>query len=99
MNDPTSILGKTVSTTKRCACVLALVLVLSAAGVGGVPSREASAQESPLMGATDTSTVDGEGMPAETIAPTTATVPPESHTNGWNDDSATVTIAARFKIH
>ena len=98
MNDPTSILGKTVSTTKRCACVLALVLVLSAAGVGGVPSREASAQESPLMGATDTSTVEGEGMPAETIAPTTATVLQEPYADGWNDDKAQVTIEARFKV-
>jgi hypothetical protein len=84
MNNPTAILGRTVSTAKRCACVLALVLVLSAAG--GVPSREARAQESPL------SAPDVEATPTETIAPTT--VSPES-----NDDKATVSIKARFKVH
>ena len=52
MNNSTSILGETVEITKRCVCVLALVLVFLAVGVVGVPSREARAQESCPMGAT-----------------------------------------------
>jgi hypothetical protein len=98
MNNPTSVLGRTVSTTKRRACALALILVFSAVGVGGVPSREAGAQESPLMGAADTTTVEVEAAPTETIAPNTATVLPEPYADGWNDDKARVTIQAYFKV-
>jgi hypothetical protein len=39
-----------VTTTRRCVCVLALVLLFLAVGVGSLPSREAGAQESlPLL--------------------------------------------------
>ena len=98
MNNPTSILGRTVNRTKRWVCVLALVLVFLAVGVGGLPSREARALEPPLMAATDTSTAEVEVAPTETIAPT-ATVSPEPNADGWNNDKATVTIRARFKTH
>ena len=99
MNNPTSILGRTVKVIKRCVCVLALVLVFLAVGVGGAPNSEAGAQESPPMVATDTSPTEVEVAPSESIAPTTATVPPDPRADGWNKDMATVTIRARYKAH
>ena len=99
MNNPTSTLGKIVNTTKRCVCVLALVLVFLAVGVGGAPSREARAQESLPMDATYTSAAGVEVVPTETIAPTTVTVSPDPSANRWNKDSAMVTLSARFKAH
>jgi hypothetical protein len=50
------------------------------------------------MGATDTTTVEVEAAPTETIAPNTATVLPEPYADGWNDDKARVTIQAYFKV-
>jgi hypothetical protein len=99
MNNPTSILGRTVKVMKRCVCMLALVLVVMAVGVGGVPSHGARAQGSPSMDATDTSTAGVEVAPTESIAPTTATVSPDPSADGWNKDMATVTIRARYKAH
>jgi hypothetical protein len=63
LNTPTSILeqaqrrigaagkwGAMVTTTRRCVCVLALVLLFLAVGVSSVPSHEARAQKSlPLL--------------------------------------------------
>ena len=99
MNTTTSILGETVSRTKRWVCVLALVLVFLAVGIGGVPSREARAQESPPMDATDTTTAEVEVAPTETIVPNTVTVSPDPRADGRNKDMATVTIQARYKTH
>jgi hypothetical protein len=61
MNEPTSILeqaqprtdaagkrGVMTTTTRRGVCVLALVLLFMATGVGSVPNRETGAQKSPL---------------------------------------------------
>ena len=97
MNDPTPIVGRTVNVTKRWACRLTLVLVFVAVGVGGMPSREALAQESPSMDSTEVSTV--EVAPTETITLTAASVSPEPKADGWNNGKTTVTIAARFKTH
>ncbi len=99
MNNPTSILGATTNLTKRCVCVLALVLVFLAAGVGGVPSSKVLAQEPSLMDTTDTNTAEVEGAPTESIAPTAATVSPGPSADGWNKDMATVTLRARYKTH
>jgi disulfide bond formation protein DsbB len=95
MNNPTSILGETANPRKRRVCVLALVLMILAAGVGGVPSSAALAQESPPMDATDANTAEVEAAPTETIAPTTATVSPEPNADRWS----TVTMRARYKTH
>jgi hypothetical protein len=99
MNNPTSIPGRTVKVMKRWVCVMALVLLFLAVGVGGVPSHEARAQGSPSMDATDTSTAEVEVAPTESIAPTAATVSPDPSANGWNKDMATVTFRARYKAH
>ena len=99
MNNPTSTLGRTVKVMKRLVCMMALVLLFLAVGVGGVPSRETRAQESPLMDAIDTSTAEVEVVPTETIVPTTATVSPDPSADGWNKDMATVTSRARYKTH
>jgi hypothetical protein len=100
MNNPTSIPGRTAKLMKRRVCVLALVLVFLAAGVGGVLPLEAGAQESSPSEATDTSTAEVELAPTETIAPTAvATVLPDRSADGWNKDMATVTIQARHKTH
>ena len=99
MNNPTSTLGKIVNTTKRCVCVLALVLVFLAAGVGGMPSREARAHELPPVDAAVTSTAEVEVAPTELIVPTAATVSPEPNAAGWTSDKATATLQARFKTH
>ena len=99
MNNPTSIPGRTVKVMKRWVCVMALVLLFLAVGVGGVPSHEARAQGSPSMDATDTSTAEVEVAPTETIVPTTATVSPGPVADGWNKDIATVTLRARYKTH
>ncbi len=95
MNNPTSIVGETANPRKRRVCVLALVLVILAAGVGGVPSSEVRAQGLPPMDATDTSTAEVEVAPTEPIAPTTATVSPEANADRWS----TVTTRARYKAH
>jgi hypothetical protein len=76
-----------------------LVLVFMTVGVGGVPSRETGAQESPPMDATDTSTAEVKVAPTENIAPTTATVSPDPSADGCNKDMATVTSRARYKTH
>jgi hypothetical protein len=99
MNNPTSIPGRTVKVMKRWVCVMALVLLFLAVGVGGVPSHEARAQGSPSMDATDTSTAEVEVAPTESIAPTAATVSPDPSANGWNKDMTTVTLRARYKAH
>ncbi len=99
MNNPTSILGRTVKVMKRCVCVLALVLVFMAVGVGGVPSHGARAEGSPSMDATDISTAGMEVAPTASTAPTTARVSPDPSTDGRNKDMATVTIQARYKAH
>ncbi len=99
MNNLTSILGKIVNITKRGVCVMALVLLFLAVGVGGVPSRETRAQESPPMDAIDTSMAEVEVVPTGTIVPTTATVSPGPSADGWNKDMATVTLRARYKTH
>ena len=99
MNNPTSTAGRTTKLMKRRACVLALVLMLLAAVVGGVPSREVGAQESPLTEATDTSTAEVEVEPTDSTATTAATASPGRSTDGWNRDMATVTIQARHKTH
>jgi disulfide bond formation protein DsbB len=99
MTNPTSILGETANPRKRRVCVLALVLVILAAGVGGVPSSEVRAQGLPPMDATDTSTAEVEVAPTETIAPTATTVSPDPSAGGQNKDMATVTIRARLKAH
>jgi hypothetical protein len=99
MNNPTSILGQTANPTKRRVCVLASVLVLLAAGLGGVPGSEALAQGSPPMTATDTNTAEVEVAPTKTIAPTAATASLDLRADGWNKDEATVTIQVRHKAH
>ena len=99
MNNPTLILERTVKVMKRCVCVLALVLVFMAIGVGDVPSHEARAQGFPFIDATDSSTAEVEVAPTESIAPTAATVSPDPSADGWNKDMATVTIQARYKAH
>jgi hypothetical protein len=99
MNNPTSILGETTNLTKRCVCVLALVLVLLAAGVVGGPSSEVLAREPSLMDTTDTSTAEVEVTPTGSIAPTAATVSPAPSADGRNKDMTTVTIQARLKAH
>ncbi len=91
MTNPTSILGETANPRKRRACVLALVLVILAAGVGGVPSSEVRAQGLPPMDATDTSTAEVEVAPTGT----SARVSPEPNADRWS----TVTIQARHKTH
>ncbi len=99
MNNPTSIPGRTAKPMKRRVCVLAVVLVFLAVGVGGVPSREARAQGSPPMDTTDTSTAEVQIAPTGSIASTATTVSPEPSADGWNKDMATVTIQARYKAH
>ena len=97
MNNPTSIPGRTAKLMKRRVCVLALVLVFMALGVGGVPSSEALAQGSLSMDSTGASVV--EVARTETIVLTAASVSPEPSADGWNNDKTTVTIAARMKTH
>jgi hypothetical protein len=99
MNNPTSIFGKTVSRTKRCVCVSALVLLFLAVGVDSKSSREAGAQGSFPTGATDTSTSEVEVVPPEIISPTTATPSPEPNADGWNEEKVPVTLVARHKTH
>jgi len=112
MNNPTSILGKTVNITERCVCVLALVLLFLAVGVGGMPSRDARTQESSPLGPVlfnngltpqtmadlDTSTAEVNVAPTETLAPT-ATLSPQLSADGWNKDKVTVILIARMKTH
>ena len=78
--------NETVNTAKRRVCVLALVLLFLALGVGGLPSREPSTAEVRVT-------------PTGTIAPATATLSPEPNAGGWAKDEATGTLAARFKVH
>lgn len=70
MNEPTPILerarwrgnttGKAgvIATTRRCACVLALVLFFLTVGVGSAPSRETGGQGFPLQAAGDPAWAD-----------------------------------------
>ena len=71
MNEPTSILerarwrsnttgkaGLTATTTRRCACVLALVLLFLTVGVGSTPSRETGAQWFTLQATGDPARAD-----------------------------------------
>jgi hypothetical protein len=100
MNNLSVIRERTARLTKRRVCVLALVLLL-ALGSGGLPNREARAQEDIVpVDATDTSTAELEAVSSATIVPTTAAVSPDPNTNNrWNKDTATVTLSARFKGH
>jgi hypothetical protein len=71
---------------RRGACVSALVLLFSTAGVGGKSDLDAS-------------TAGSRVVPTGTIAPATAAPSPEPSAQGWNDDMAMVTSLARFKAH
>jgi hypothetical protein len=107
MNNPTSILGKTVNITIRCVCVSALVLLFLAVGVSGMPGRDARTQESPPMDSVlvnngpalhtmadpDTSTAEVKGATTETPA----THSPSA--DRWNKDEVRVILIARFKTH
>ena len=99
MHNSAPIVGRTVNVTKRCACVLTLVLVFLVVGIGGMPSREVRAQESLPIDATDTSAAEVEVASAETLAFATAMVSADPSTVGWNDGKTTVTLSARFKTH
>jgi len=71
MNDPTSILerarrrgdaagksGVVAATTRRCACVLTLVLLFPTIGVGSTPGRETGAQGFTLQTASKSAWAD-----------------------------------------
>jgi len=98
VNVPTSILeqarrriaaagkrGAIVKRVRGSVCVLALVALFFAVGVGGRPGSEAHASEVKVP-------------PTGNIAPT-ATLAPEPDAGGRNEDVAQVTPLARFKAH
>ena len=112
MDNPTSIVGKTVKITLRCVCVSALVLLFLAVGVDGTPSRDARTQEFPpvdsvlfsnglalqTMADPDTSAAEVKVAPTQTLAPT-APHSSELGADRRNKDKVRVILIARFKTH
>ncbi|MBA2782904.1 MAG: hypothetical protein M3Q62_03450 [Actinomycetota bacterium] len=74
-----------VTTIKRSVCVLVLITLFLAVGVGGRPGSDIGAAEVRVP-------------PTANIAPT-ATLSPEPDADGRNKDVAPVILLARFKAH